>query len=1021
MPATRLYFLGSPRFLGKDTPVALTSAKAIALLAYLATAKTPQPRERVMALLWPDSLEDAARKNLRNTLWTIRRDLGEDTLRTESAQLALSENVWVDTREFETLLDHNPLFTEADQQAILDLYQGPFLDGFNLNDAPDFELWSTAERERLGQLYLRTLAAFVETHRSEGNWQAVIAVAQRALAYDPLQEPMHRLLIEAYARLGQRSEAVHQYESLRTVLNRELGVEPLAETQRLYEAVHSGELQPVNGGSSPYTRPTLVEPSRSAASGSPFIGRQAERGILDSEFQMALSGQARVVLITGEAGIGKSRLWREWAATLPPTVVIMEARCLDATQTLPFAPLTDLFSRPVCMQQISNAAVSPIWLAEVARLLPDIRALVPNLPAPAVLPAEEERRRVFEAFTQFLSPPDARPLILFMDDLHWADQTTLDWLAYMINRLRDHKVMLVGTYRLEDAPAALIRHAAHWSRQGLMQRMALARLTNEESASLISAMGGNPMLTTRVQAQSAGNPYFLIELVRTGADDIPPALTELIRTRLDRLPDTAQQILQAAAVLDSDFTYAMLRSTSGRGEEETLDALDVLLNSAVLVERGSQYAFAHPLVAAVVQDSLSGARRAFLHRRAALALESAFGNRLAPVAGQLITHFAQAGDPVQAARYAEMAADYALTLAATTEAMDFYKQALELDPTPARYMGVGNVLYRQANVNSAREAFQQAFDGFAKQHDKHGQTQVALSMAETYIPSGEMVGITYWVERAAATMNSKTDPESHARAHFLRGAGLLVTEQPLEEAEKHLNEAITLSIENSLNNMAARSRFELGNLFAQRGDLASALDAYRESMMFAQSDGDQFQEVLARNNLAYHAILSGDLATAREQVEIGLSIAETAGFRVPLQYLYSTRGELALAESQWEEAERWFYKGLAEAERYGNIKQAANYQANLGLALRGRGDLDGALMMLEAAHEASETFTWPHLQIQVDLWLTELYLDRGERTAATEALSRAETRLHGTKRERLQAWARHLRQMQSAPTQYAEP
>lgn len=173
---------------------------------------------------------------------------------------------------------------------------------------------------------------------------------------------------------------------------------------------------------------------------------------------------------------------------------------------------------------------------------------------------------------------------------------------------------------------------------------------------------------------------------------MPTALAELLRARLERLPDPARQVLQAAAVLEPAFDFPTLRSASGRDEAETLDALDALLSAAVIAERGGAYAFVHPLVAAVVRDGLSGARRTFLQRRAAEAIEVAYTGRLPQIAGRLSAHYAQAGDRAWAASFAEMAAERALALAAPTEAVDFYRQALALDPSPARELGLGRGL-----------------------------------------------------------------------------------------------------------------------------------------------------------------------------------------------------------------------------------------------------------------------------------------------------------------------------------------
>jgi len=692
--------------------------------------------------------------------------------------------------------------------------------------------------------------------------------------------------------------------------------------------------------------------------------------------------------------------------------MVVESRCLEATQTMPFAPLIELFSSQACIRSLftPSSPIPAIWLAEVARLLPEVRAALPDLPAPAKLPPEEERHRLFEAFTRCLRALEGRPLIFFMDDLHWADRTTLDWLSYFLRRLRDQPLLLVGAYRPEDAPAALAQLTAGWSREGVMRRLTLSRLTSQESAALVASLGGDPALADHLQAQSGGNPYFLIELCRAAPGDVPPALTELIRARLDRLPDPARQVLQAATVLEPDFDFATLRRTSGRGEEETLDALDMLLNAAVLVERGGRYTFAHPLVAAVMHSGLTQARSVFLHRRAAEALEATYTGHLSQIAGQLAMHYAQTDNPARAASYAEMAAERALALAAPAEAVDFYRQSLALEPTPARQIGLGLALRQQGDVTGEREAFSSALAGFEAQGDRRGAARACLGLADAYLPVGRADETMRWAEKSLAYLDAQADPEAHAQAHFLLGAGSLrASGMLLAEAERHLVESVRLATENNLTEMAARSRFELGNLLAQRGDLAGAVEAFRDSIALSQAASAQWQEVLAHNNAAYHSLLAGDLAAAREHVQVGLALAESHALRLPLQYLYSTRGEIALAEGQWDEAESWFKRGLAETEQYGNPEQAANYRANLGLVARGRGDLDGALVSLEDSRASAANLTAPHLQIQIDLWLAELYLQRGERAAASESLSRAEARLVGGERKRLLAWAQRLR------------
>jgi DNA-binding SARP family transcriptional activator len=995
-----MFFLGAPRFeLGKQT-VELTTAKAIALLGYLAATREPQTRDRLLGLLWAESADNAARKNLRNTLWTIRKALGDKALVADDDRLAINQSTWVDVWGFEQISDSSSEISILKSK--IDLYRAPFLDGLVLADAPEFEIWLTGERERIAQLNLHALSALVDSYQRDGNWRAVIETAQRALSHDSLQEPMHRARMEAHARLGERAEALRQYDTLRATLERELGVAPLPETDALRAAIVNGEcvgpksLAPLHTGAAQRQSPAT---DKTAA---PYIGRRVERNALDEELETAMSGTARVVLLTGEIGIGKSRLWQEWSATLSAETTVLSTRCLDSMQSLPFAPLTELFSRREIMQQLFTAPspVPSIWLAEVARLLPQIRQRFPDLPAPAALPPDEERRRLFEAFAQCLLAL-ARPIVFFVDDAHWADRATLDWLGYLANALRDHALLLIVAYRPEDAPAPLIRLAAGWGREGVVRRVPLVRLTNAESAALIVALGGDPALAERTHAQTAGNPYFLIELTRSGSDQVSPVLAELVRARLDRLPETAHQVLQAAAVLAPDFDFAALRRTSGRGEEETLAALDTLLNAALLTERNSHYEFSHPLVATVVQNGLSGARRAFLNRRAAEALEATHAGRLPQIAGRLAARYADAGDASRAAHFAEMAAEHALALAATNEAESFYRQALALEPMPARQLGLGRVLMRGGELTGARESFETALRGFEAAGDRKGAARAALSISETLFPAGRFDEGRQWTEKGITYLEEEGDFESHAWAHLLLGMG--------PDAEEHLNHATRHAIENNLPDIGARSQFLLGTVRAERGDLAGALKAYQESIAFARIAGNDYQEILGYNNLAYHALLAGDLATAHENVEKGLALAEARAIRLPLQYLYSTRGEIALAEKKWDEAETWFERGLAQAEANGNVEQAAGYHVNQALVARGRGDLDGALMLLETARESAVKVHAPHVQIQVELRLAELYLLRGERVAAAQALGRAEKMLAGSQRRGLLNWAERLK------------
>ncbi len=211
----RLHLLGQPLLTRDDQPIELNTAKAIALLAMLALARTTQTRERVIGLLWGESTSDAARKNLRNTLWTIRKSLGDDVIEADGDRLALSADIWVDARELQRreTRDWRRESESRNLQSLVSLYRGPLLDGFVLADSSEFELWLTSERERFSQLYLRALGNLLDACRAQQDWREMIAVAQRALTEDNLQEPMYRALMEAHARLDTMMQMVREVAS----------------------------------------------------------------------------------------------------------------------------------------------------------------------------------------------------------------------------------------------------------------------------------------------------------------------------------------------------------------------------------------------------------------------------------------------------------------------------------------------------------------------------------------------------------------------------------------------------------------------------------------------------------------------------------------------------------------------------------------------------------------------------------------------------------------------------------------
>lgn len=337
-PTLRFSLFGATRLMRDGRPVDLHAAKAIALLGYLAVGPAPPTRSQILSLLWPESTDEAARKNLRNALWAIRTALGAAVVQT-GGRLRLDQRLWVDVHEFERLTagagsarPGRPPATLAAASAGLqsadDLYTGPFLDGLTVDEAPDFELWLLGERERLNGLAMRVLHALADDGRAEGDWRAVLAVAGRAVVRDPLQERMHQALMEAHAQLGERAAALRQYDSLRAILHTELGVLPLPATEALRAAIRGGNLLPPAGITAPLFIPSMVpamadQPELGQPAVEPLPARERQRvfamleqGVHALTQQPSLAGGA--ALVVDGATLDRLTALIAWLRAHPP-------------------------------------------------------------------------------------------------------------------------------------------------------------------------------------------------------------------------------------------------------------------------------------------------------------------------------------------------------------------------------------------------------------------------------------------------------------------------------------------------------------------------------------------------------------------------------------------------------------------------------------------------------------------------------------------------------------------------------
>ena len=528
-----------------------------------------------------------------------------------------------------------------------DLYRGDLLLGFTLNE-PFFEEWLVAERERLREKALEALAKLLAHQSKAAGTERAIRTAVRLLGLDPLQEAAHRTLMRLYARQARRGAALKQYQVCVGVLRRELGTEPEAETRQLYQELlrrPNGAAQAPDARGGQLSRsPQKISPAPPdlPAAETPLFGRQAEMGRLRELLDEAIQGNGHVATVVGEAGIGKTRLVSTLATdALSRGCRVLLGRCHESDSILPFGPWVDACrGAGISADEEILGALHPTRRAELTRLLPE--ASMAGLP-----PASDGGLPLFESVAELIEQVAARqPLVLVLEDLHWADEMSLRLLAFVSRRIPAWTALLIVTAREEElAGGSMIRRTVEdLSRAPHGTPIVLSPLLRPDTALLVRALtrvgsDGSTVahVEERVWAMSEGNPFVAVEAMRAldqeslsgGARDegamasLPASVRDLVARRLDQLGARSQQLAAVAAVIGRGFDFALLHAASGMDEHDAAEAVDEMVRHRVLQAIGNELDFAHDRIRDVAYGRLLAPRRRLLHRAVAEALETA--------------------------------------------------------------------------------------------------------------------------------------------------------------------------------------------------------------------------------------------------------------------------------------------------------------------------------------------------------------------------------------------------------------
>jgi DNA-binding SARP family transcriptional activator/tetratricopeptide (TPR) repeat protein len=952
---------------GRDHTADLPPGQARDLLAYLvAHRERSADRDELVDVLWPQERPKDPRADLRPILSRLRRVLGAEAVAgRDQLHLVLPEPVRVDIEEaeravaaareaaaaqdWEAVRDHAAL---ARERLAPELLPG--------RDAP----WLETRRRALEDVRLEALEWSARGGIALGG--AALPAAERAaqelMERAPFRESGHRLRMEALAADGNVAEALRVYDDLRRLLRDELGVAPAPEVQALHGRLLAGERNAPAPAAAPAPRDRVTLPrGLSPRERTPCIGREPELSALRELWTAARSGRRGLVVLSGDPGVGKTRLTAELARDVHPGATVLYAAC-QADALVSYQPFVDAL-RHYLRDRPPPADVGP-GIAQLAPLIPELVVPADGRDPP---PDDPQTRRylLFDGVSELLAGASAAtPLLLVLDDLHWADRPTLQLLAHVARAPHEARLLILGTYRRSDVGPGhpLAELLADLRRDRFVESLALAGLDERGVGALIAEQAGHeaPAALVRVIHEATdGNPFFVEEVLRDligtgvlferegrwastlGADEIgvPEGVEAVLARRLAALSEACRTTLAQASVLGREFAFDTLSRMAGAEEDTVIGALEEALAAQLVVEAPRRaaptYAFTHALVREALYGGLSAPRRQRLHALAARAIGPPGDD--ADVAA-LATHHRLAGaqgEPAVAIDCSLRAGERARTLFAWDEAARHWDGAL--------------TVMERIGAPPAHRA------------------RLAIALADLMVVVGDLGRQIAYLERALELSDALGDEERAAQVHSRLGMAhslidsIAADHLDIGEAFAHYDAARPVLERGPVRR--ARGHLEIGVSTALTYGLriGDGIEAAQRALDIAEQLGDEALHVGAAEAYGWHAIVAGDLREGFDALERAFDTAAQSGAFLAWM-ARNIAGQLTWGLGDPDGAQAAFERPLVHVADTAYRQQVAD---GVGRCHASRGELGEARRLLS---DAKPTWITHSLQPLLDLW-----------------------------------------------------
>ncbi len=952
----------------------IPGAVARSLFSYLVTHRDrPHTRDLLAGTFWPDMPDVSARRRLSQALWQIRRALDpHPVLATEgiTVQFNPALPLWLDIEEF---TKHSAECasgrTDSLEHCVLciDLYRGEFLAGY-------YDDWTVMERDQWRETFLEALERLVEGHKSRSKYEEALRYAKRLASEDPWREEAYREAMRLCHLLGRGAEGLKQYEVCRQVLEEELGVGPSPETEALAAEISARadlpELPVLPTAARPEMVPLLERPDRL-----PLAGRRRELAELLHHLEAAGGGHGGLILVYGEAGVGKTRLLRELVHNAKwRGIETAWGRCYELAAPPAYQPLVEALraSLPI----LHESAMEPLWKAELSRLLPE---MVAGHEPPPSLPPEEERQRLLEAVARsFLALAATVPHLVLLEDAHWMDPASLEALRYLLPRLAEARMLVIITARTEELAAQPAAALGAMESTRLIRRLDLQRLDEAETEELVQRAldlkHPVPRFSARLFSETEGNAFFLIEtlwalvdeglLVRnaegrwsipwdestTDYDELPlPAgVVQSIERRLDRLPAPVHGLLGLAAVIGRGVNYDLWHFASGRSEEEVLTAGDDLCVKGLLLAADPQigasadFTFAHDQIRRVTYRRLAAPRRRFYHLRVAEALVQLAADE----PGTLAHHWTQAEVWDKAASYHRQAGNQSRAVYGNSEASSHYTQALDAlvrqsgpaDPLCAFELHLAREeVYALQGERAAQAEDLASLEVLAEELDDGGHQGLARGAEVALRRARYAEAISAYGEASAAGQKAVRLAQSVQEAT----RGISGSELAQEKATLHQSGRLQPARLQSARLQSA-GYLIWGTALWRQGDNLAARVRLEQALALARTWHARDLEADSQRNLGLVCLNEGKYAEAEDYFEQTLRMTSEHGDRQREAVVLNSLGIASSSQGHFTRAKGFYEQSLQISRAIGDRRSESVALNNLGTVLQYQGDFEGA-------------------------------------------------------------------------------